>query len=142
MADFQRLLDLIMPHYNQILASLNRRGEFEPVLETDARNGDVLWEMWMDGFARAMALAPDGWRRVADSDDVGSKAALKGIKTLIDFAGGTMKLSRNEEDRWDIEAPDLIPIWVELFHTWRLKNDLGHPTASQRQIPGQLLPRI
>lgn len=98
-AGFQRFVDLIMLHYNEILASLNRPGEFEPVLETDTRNGDVLCEMWIDGFARAMDLAPEGWCRVAASHDAGCKAALKGIETLHGFANGTKKLSRKQEDR-------------------------------------------
>ena len=127
-AGLQRFIDLIMLHYNEIRASLGQPGMFEPVLETDTRNGDVLWEMWIDGFARAMDLAPEGWCRVAASHDAGCKAALKGIETLHGFANGTKKLSRKQEDRWDAEAPDLIPIWVELLHAWRLDNDPNRPT--------------
>ena len=127
-AGFQRFVDLIMRHYNEILASLNQPGEFEPVFDIDTRNDDILWEMWIEGFAEAMALAPDGWRRMAASHDAGCKAALKGMETLHGFANGTKKLSRKQEDRWDAEAPDLIPIWVELLHAWRLDNDPNRPT--------------
>ena len=137
MAEFQHLLDLIMHHYNQILASLNHPGEFEPVLETDTRNGEVLWEMWIDGFARAMALAPDGWRCVAASDDAGCKAALKSIETLNSFANGTKKLTRKQEDRWDSEAPDLIPIWIEMLHAWRLDHDPSRPAPVRWRKPGR-----
>lgn len=35
---FQPFLDLIMRHYNEILASLNRPGDFAPVFEADTRN--------------------------------------------------------------------------------------------------------
>ena len=126
-AGLQRFIDLIMLHYNEIRASLGQPGTFEPVLETDTRNGDVLWEMWIDGFARAMELAPNGWRRIATGKDVGPHAALKGIETLHNFASGTKKLSRKQEDRWDAEAPDLIPTWVEKLHAWRLENDPSRP---------------
>ena len=79
MADFQRLLDLVMHHYNAILSTLNQPGSFEPVFDIDTRNGNVFWEMWIEGFVQAMDLAPDGWRCVTASDDAGCRAALKGI---------------------------------------------------------------
>lgn len=136
-SDFQHFLDLVMRHYNEILTSLSRPGEFEPLLETDTKNGDILWEMWIDGFARAMELAPEGWRRVAASDDAGCKAALEGIETLNGFANGTKKLNRKDEDRWDAEAPDLIPIWIQLLNAWRLKNDASRPSPIRRGKVGR-----
>lgn len=136
-AGFQHFIDLIMFHYNQILTSLNRPGEFEPVLETDTRNGDILWEMWIEGFTRAIDLAPEGWRRVADGDDAGCKAALVGIEALKSFYDGSAKLSRMEEDEWDREAPDLIPIWVEMLHAWRLENDPSRPSSVRRWKVGR-----
>lgn len=126
-AGLQHFIDLIMLHYNEIRASLDQPGMFEPVLETDTRNGDVLWEMWIDGFVRAMELAPFGWRRISASDDEACKAALKRIEALHAFASGTKRLSRKQEDRWDAEAPDLIPCWVEMLHAWRLENDPSRP---------------
>lgn len=132
MEDFQHLIDLVMRHYNDILASLDQPGTYEPLFDIDTRNEDILWEMWIEGFVQAMDLAPDGWRRVAASDDAGCKAALKGIAKLHAIANGEARLSRSKEDRWTAEAPDLIPIWVEMLHAWRLENDPSRP-ASPRQ---------
>lgn len=131
MADFQHLLDLIMRHYNNILSSLNQPGSFKPVFDIDTRNGEVLWEMWIEGFVQAMDLAPDGWRRVAACDDVGCNAALTGIGKLLVIANGQARLSRSKEAQWNREAPDLIPIWVEMLHAWRLDNDPNRPAPTR-----------
>ena len=135
MPSFERFIDLIMQHYNQILASLNVAGGYEPVLETDLRNGHVLWEMWIDGFDQAMHLSPNGWDRLSSSDSADCKSAIRGIETLHAFANGTKKLSRKQQDRWDAEAPELIPQWVEVLHTWRLKNQPDRqPSAQHRKV--------
>jgi hypothetical protein len=46
-----------MTHYHAIIDSLAHPGAYAPVLETDTRNDEILWEMWIDGFAQAMALS-------------------------------------------------------------------------------------
>lgn len=135
MEDFQHLLDLIMRHYNNVLASLGQPGTYEPLFDIDTRNDDILWELWVEGFVQAMDLAPGGWRRIASSDDAGCKAALKGIAKLHAIANGEARLSRRKEERWTAEAPDLIPIWVECLHAWRLENDPGRPVPPR---PGKV----
>ncbi|MEP6869376.1 MAG: UPF0149 family protein [Novosphingobium sp.] len=127
-ATLKRFIDLVMLHYNQILGSLNRPGDFAPVFEMDTRSDETLWELWIEGFAQAMELSPEGWRRISASGDPACKDALAGIATLKDFYEGELKLAKAEEDRWDREAPDLIPIWVELLHAWRLVNECRRPT--------------
>jgi uncharacterized protein len=133
----QHFVDLVMHHYHEILASLAHAGEFEPVLEIDTRSDETLWEMWIEGFGQAMDLAPAGWLRVLADDDAGCTAAIEGIRTLRAFADGTRTLTRAEEDRWDAQAPDLIPIWVEMLHQWRLENDPQRPTGAKRQKIGR-----
>ena len=135
--DLQRFLSLVMTHYNVIIDSLATPGGYAPVLETDLRKGDTLWEMWIDGFAQAMALSPGGWVRIKTDDDAGCHAALAGIRTLDEFASGERKLSEGEEDRWDGEAPDLIPIWVEMLHQWRIENDPHRPAIAKRLKVGR-----
>lgn len=135
--DFQHLIDLIMRHYNDVLASLAQPGGYEPLFDIDTWNHDILWEIWVEGFAQAMDLAPDGWRRIAASDDAGCKAALKGIATLHAIANGKAQLSQSKEDQWTQEAPDLIPVWVEMLHAWRLENDPSRPAVARQQKVGR-----
>jgi len=137
MGDFQHLIDLIMRHYNHVVASLAQPGAYEPLFDIDTRNDDILWEMWIDGFVQAMSLAPVGWRRAAASDDAGCKAALKGIAKLHAIAEGEARISRRKEDQWTREAPDLIPIWVEMLHAWRLENDPGRPSSPMQGKVGR-----
>ncbi|MHA6767698.1 UPF0149 family protein [Sphingobium ummariense] len=133
----QHFVDLVMHHYHEILASLAHPGEFEPVLEIDTRTDETLWEMWIEGFGQAMDLAPAGWTRVMRDDDAGCLAAIEGICALRAFANGTRQLTRAEEDRWDAQAPDLIPIWVEMLHQWQLENDPNRPASVKRQKIGR-----
>lgn len=127
--ELQHFLDLLMRHYNGILGDLDHPADYEPIFDLDTRTGETLWELWIEGFSKAMKLAPRGWNRIRASDDAGPKAALAGITQLASFADGRNTLSREEEDRWDREAPDLIPIWVQLLHEWRLENDQHRPAT-------------
>lgn len=135
--DLQRFIDLVMRHYNEILTSLDNPGGYEPVLETDTRTGETLWEMWIEGFGQAMDMAPAGWRRLIADDDAGCAAAVTGIRTLRAFASGEGDLSRKDEGRWNREAPDLIPVWVEMLHQWRLDNDPHRPAVVKRSKVGR-----
>ncbi|MFC3431862.1 MULTISPECIES: UPF0149 family protein [Sphingobium] len=128
-AGLQTFFDLVMRHYNEILASLNHPGEYEPIFEVDTRTNETLWELWIEGFSKAMKLAPKGWNRIRASDDEGPKAALAGISELAAFSSGRVTLKEVEEDQWDREAPHLIPIWVQLLHEWRLENDQYRPVS-------------
>ena len=78
-ADLQHFLDLLMHHYNGILDDLGNPGTYAPILDTDMRTDETLWELWMEGFAQAMKLAPTGWNRIRASDDEGPKAALVSV---------------------------------------------------------------
>lgn len=135
--DFQHLIDLVMQHYNDVLASLAQPGGYQPLFDIDTRNDDILWEMWVDGFVQAMDLAPNGWRRIAASDDAGCKAALKGIAKLHAIANGDARLSRSKENQWTREVPDLIPIWVEMLDAWRLENDPSQPPSPRHGKVGR-----
>lgn len=96
---FQQFIDLVMRHYNAIIASLRCPGEYEPIFKIDGRNDDVLWEIWIEGFGQAMDLAPAGWARLAAADDSGCTAAVTGIGLFRRLHNDTMTFSRAEQDR-------------------------------------------
>jgi uncharacterized protein len=49
----EQLIELIMQHYNSIVADLQRgAGHYSPLFDIDMRNDDVLWEIWIDGLYR------------------------------------------------------------------------------------------
>lgn len=133
-ASLQRFLDLVMEHYNTVLASLDAPGGYEPILDTDPRTGEILWEMWIDGFAAAMKLAPTGWNLVRASDDAGAKAALAGIIELAAASGGPIPADEEQQRRLDQLASDFIPIWVQMLHEWRLDNEANKPAAGRTKV--------
>lgn len=131
MADMQHFLDLLMHHYNCILEDLASPGTYEPILDRDTRNGDILWELWIEGFAQAMKLSWPGWNRIRTSDDEGPKAALVGITALASFVNDRTTMTEAEQARWNRQTPDLIPIWVQMLHEWRLENDKHRPASAK-----------
>lgn len=133
-AAMQRFLDLMMAHHNALLESLNAPGGYEPILDTDPRTGEILWEMWVDGFTAAMKLAPAGWNRIRASDDAGAKTALTGIIELAAVSDGPIQPDEDEQQHWDRQATAFIPIWVQLLHEWRLENDANRPGAGHAKV--------
>lgn len=41
------------------------RGGLQPIFNIADRNGEILWEYWVDGFAEAIALRPMAWTALA-----------------------------------------------------------------------------
>jgi len=45
------------------------RGKLQPILDIDERDGEALWELWIDGFTEAVALRPAAWDMLADDPE-------------------------------------------------------------------------
>ena len=119
-----------MAHYNAVARALQAgRGRYEVVYDVDTRNDDTMWEIWIEGFARAMALRPSSWAIIAASDR-GTRAALAGLQALIEIADGTSSQAKTEIGELTKMAPDLIPTWVDDLHTWRLGQARATPAKS------------
>lgn len=133
MTQVQHITGLILDHYNSIAKSLlPGPAAYEPVFAVNIHNDDVLWELWAEGFVRAMALSPASWFAIVESGDTDAVTALSGLRSLIAIATGESKLSKTEQDRLTAEAPDLIPEWVEILSYWRLAhNPIATPSATQ-----------
>ena len=51
---------VIMGHYNLVARELAEHPkDYAPVMEIDPNSGETLWELWIDGFERAMRLRTD-----------------------------------------------------------------------------------
>src|SRR4051794_22259106 len=125
----QALVGLIMRHYNALSRDLQRgRGRYVPLFEVDPRHDETLWELWMSGFERAMALRPQSWAKVVNSDDEGAAAALTGTQALIRISSGERDRDGEEQaavDDLTRRAPDLIPPWVDALNSWRIRHSGG-----------------
>ena len=118
-----RLFGLIMDNYNDVVLTLmNRPDRYRPLLPVDARNGDIMWEVWMEGFAAALALRPSAWEQLIHADEE-TVDAMTGMVLLTDIARGELDAMATEDvDRLREAAPGLIPDWVVTLHEWRLAN--------------------
>lgn len=112
-ANMQATLDLIMAHYNRVAGMLVTPGAYFPVLDVDARNGDVLWEFWMMGFLEAMELRAGSWDVIRQSGDARATRALKKIEDLASLATRLAEGKVANPGKLARQAPDLIPEVVE-----------------------------
>jgi yecA family protein len=60
-----RVLGLVMEHYNGVARTLNERPDcYGPLFAFDERHNDILWELWIVGFEKAVKLRPAAWQRI------------------------------------------------------------------------------
>jgi uncharacterized protein len=79
-----------------------------------------MWEVWVEGFAAALALRPAAWQQLLDIDRETANA-MTGMVLLTDIVRGELDAIPAEHvDRLREAAPDLIPGWVVALHEWRL----------------------
>ena len=115
-----RVLGLVMEHYNDVARTLmDNPDRYSPLFAIDKRNDDVLWELWIEGFDKAVALRPKAWTKLLDAD-VETAAATSGMLLLADIARGEKEV----DDRDPILAAvaDKIADWVVILNEWRLVN--------------------
>ena len=115
-----RVLDLVMEHYNSVARTLMERPDrYSPLFSVDTRNDEILWELWIEGFERAIALRPTAWKALLDTD-VDTAAAMSGMLLLIDIARGEKEM--DDHDPILEAAPEKITDWVVILNEWRLAN--------------------
>jgi uncharacterized protein len=117
-----RVLGLLMEHYNDVARTLMERPDrYSPLFAVDERNGDILWELWIEGFVKAVNLRPASWQKLLNTD-VNTATAMRGMRTLIDIACGDPNMTRMDRDTLIATAPDDIACWVIALNDWRLAN--------------------
>ena len=140
-----RVLGLIMEHYNTVARALMDRGErYKPLFPVDERNGDIIWEIWIEGFERAIKLRPEACKKLLKASG-GTAAAMAGMLTLIDFANGDELFTREDRDALIATAPNDIERWIPILNEWRLANynplRAETPTWSPSSAPAKKIGR-
>jgi uncharacterized protein len=119
--DVQWFADAVMARYNEIVRDVGR-GKPQPIFDVDERNGDVLWELWIDGFAVAMEMRPESWAALAGGDDLDAADALSRLSMLIAVARNESPLDSVQINALqDQAAGDLIDCVLRL-HAARLRH--------------------
>ena len=138
----QDTIRLVFKHYNTLSRELQRgEGRYRPVFDVDQRHNEVLWELWMGGFERAMALRPESWLAIAhDADDKDAPVAMAGMIALIARAGNEAEADPECTADLTEVAPDLIPRWVEVLNDWRLRNTTDQPIPMKSTKVGRNQP--
>ncbi|MEG3175576.1 UPF0149 family protein [Sphingomonas sp. RB3P16] len=116
--DVQWFTDAVMARHAEIARDLGR-GKPRPIFDVDDRTGDVLWELWIDGFAEAMALRPESWAAIARSGDASAAAALSRLSLLIAIARNESALDTIEINAIDDNAADEIATSIVALHACR-----------------------
>jgi uncharacterized protein len=129
-----RVLGLVMEQYNSVARTLMERPDrYSPLFSVDTRNGDILWELWIEGFEKAVALRPSAWRKLLDAD-ADTAAAMSGMLMLAAIARGDQTVK--DSDTVSATAPNKIADWVVILNESRLANDQPMQGLDPRASPG------
>lgn len=130
-----RVFGLVMDHYNDVVLTLMDRPEsYRPLFSIDGRNGDVLWEIWIEGFLEAVNLRPAAWQSLLDANE-DTATAMEGMLKLANFVAGEHDLTSEEVDTVRNSAPALIPGWVVTLNNWRLSKTKPASVVTQTPRP-------
>jgi uncharacterized protein len=131
----EQLIELIMQHYNSIVADLQRgAGHYSPLFDIDMRNDDVLWEIWIDGFDTARQLRANSWAEI-HAGDAKARNAWAGLVTLVQIGRGESILPKEQVNDLIAKAPDLIPHYIETLNAWRISRQVaGQPRTEARNF--------
>lgn len=117
----QEIIGLVMGRYNHIAPSLNRKGKYQPLLDLDT-DESFLWEIWAEGFAKALDLRPDAWSLFLDHGEKPVAVAFASLAQLAEQAITDGKLSDQIDTPLRTLAPDLIADCLEHLHKARLED--------------------
>jgi len=138
-----RLIALAKARRAEIAAALIVGGlRYAPVYDYDA--DDVpMWELWIEGFARALSLWGNGWADALEGEDEDLGAALMGLALLVAVGRDPQIDPAGEGDDLMAEAPVMIPYLVETVY--RRRHNLARivmapgpasaPTKARRNDP-------
>jgi uncharacterized protein len=120
LAHANKVMGLVKEHYNDVARALfERPGDYAPLFAIDRRNGDVLWELWIEGFDKAVKLRPAAWLPLVAADSRTAQA-WRGLMNLAEVACSEIPLPAEQYDALTAGAPEKIAGWVLDLNDWRL----------------------
>jgi uncharacterized protein len=136
--EFDAFCKLVIKHYNGIGLNLDRGpGHVSPIYDIDDRNGDVLWELWIAGFAKAMKLRPGSWVKIAESGNDAAVAALASIVAFIEIDNRESAFPKEKIEELILRAPQMIPSCIDALYAWRAGRDMPKPPVAVHAKTGR-----
>lgn len=140
-ADARLFAAMVVAHRDGIVRALDR-GTYAGLFDVDERNGDILWEPWIEGFSLAMQHFSEHLHANGPIEDDKSRAAWSGLLTLIGIARDESDLPRDAIDELTLAAPAAIPICVTTLYRARSRQpDAVPPTAAAPESPARKVGR-
>lgn len=118
--DVQWFAKAVAARHDEIARDL-ARGKIQPILDVDDRDGEVLWEYWIDGFAEAIELRPEAWNAL--SDDPEWIAPWSRLSTLIAVARDASDLDSVEVNALQDRAVAELTETVQRLYVARAGGD-------------------
>ena len=130
--DAKSFVDLLLKCFNTIVDEI-AAGRYLPIIDVDTRNREMVWQLWIGGFARAMEFRPGSWDTFAVGSEL-TRNALKALRRLVAIDKGVGELPEDGFEVLTKLAPGLIPIWLGILMAWRLSggaSDYPEPLLSR-----------
>jgi uncharacterized protein len=129
------VLGLVMDYYNDVATTLERHPErYRPRFPIDERNGDVIWELWMEGFGAAADLRHDAWGQLVDVGGPPARAGMA-LALLTDIADGEVDMDQEEKERLSRDAQETIRTSILVLHAHRLATQKAIPDFADQPNP-------
>jgi uncharacterized protein len=129
------VLGLVMDYYNDVATTLERHPErYQPRFPVDKTNGDVIWELWIDGFGAAANLRHHAWRQLVDVEGAPDRAGTT-LARLTDIANGVVDMDEDEAERLSRDAQETIRTSILVLHAHRLATQKAVPDFADQPNP-------
>ena len=112
---------------------IERPDRYGPRFAVDKRHNEILWEIWVAGFEKAVKLRPPAWQKLLTADHETAQA-MSGLLTLADVDCHDSRFTPEQLDALTAAAPHQIGPWVVTLNEWRLAITLRRRT-SRLQFP-------
>jgi len=128
----QNFMGLLMDYYNDVIRKLDQN-KYMPIYDQD-NDGGVFWEIWLEGFFRAVLLRPDDWLSYTHTEDEKLQQSIFILMRLHEMITAPDGFEAMEIDaELENAAPDLIPESVVQLHEYRKRT--ARPPASNDDHP-------
>ncbi len=122
MDEANRVLGLIMEHYNEIARSLmpESREPYQPVVSLHKESGEEICFFWLLGFEQALKAWPESWMKVMLGTETGAQEALTRLRSLIKAVNAKEEDFTEDQMVLLVSAPDEISELVVILSLSRL----------------------